>query len=291
MALTENQITRYSRHILLQGVGGVGQQTLLNSRVLVVGAGGLGSPVSLYLAASGVGTIGVVDADEVELSNLQRQIAHRTDDIGRAKVASAAAAIAEINPDVTVEQHPYRLNVDNALELVSSYDFVVEGTDNFPTKFLVNDACVFAQKPFSIGGILRFQGSTITHTPGSACYRCVFRNPPPKDAVPTCSQAGVFGAVAGMLGTVQAAETVKYLLGIGELLTDRVLSFDALTMEWRRASVSRDHNCPVCGDSPSITELVEAEQPSCALRPGETAGHEAENNKTATGEPAGRDRP
>ena len=267
MALSENQIIRYSRHILLKGVGGVGQQKLLSARVLVVGAGGLGSPVSLYLAASGVGTIGVVDADEVDLSNLQRQVLHDTADVGRAKVESAAERIAEINPEVRVEKHPYRLNAENARRLVEHYDFIVEGTDNFPTKFLVNDACVLAGKPFSIGGILRFQGSTITHVAGSACYRCVFRQPPPKDAVPTCSQAGVFGAVAGMLGTVQAAETVKYLVGIGDLLANRVLSFDALTMDWRRVEVRRDRNCPVCGEQPSITELEEAEQPSCARPP------------------------
>ena len=280
MALTEDQIIRYSRHILLKGVGGVGQEKLLGSRVLVVGAGGLGSPVSLYLAASGVGTIGVVDADEVDLSNLQRQIVHDTDDVGRAKVESAAERIAEINSDVRVEKHPYRLNAENALDLVNQYDFIVEGTDNFPTKFLVNDACVFAGKAFSIGGILRFQGSTMTHVGSSACYRCVFRQPPPKDAVPTCSQAGVFGAVAGMLGTVQAAETVKYLLGVGELLTDRVLSFDALTMEWRRVEIKRDPNCPICGENPSITELVEAEQATCAWQP---AGAREEAQTVQTG--------
>ena len=267
MALNEDQIVRYSRHILLKGVGGVGQQRLLDSRVLVVGAGGLGSPVALYLAASGVGTIGIVDADELELSNLQRQVIHGTSDLGRAKVDSAAERIAEVNPDVRVEKHPYRLNAENALRLVEQYDFIVEGTDNFPTKFLVNDACVFAAKPFSIGGILRFQGSTMTHLEGSACYRCVFRRPPPKDAVPTCSQAGVFGAVAGMLGTVQAAETVKYLVGVGEPLANRVLSFDALTMEWRRVEVKPDAGCPVCGEQPSITELVEAEQARCAWQP------------------------
>ncbi len=269
MALNDQQIYRYSRHILLKGVGGTGQEKLLNSRVLIVGAGGLGSPVSLYLAAAGVGTIGIVDADEVDLSNLQRQIAHGTSDIGRSKVDSAAEQIAELNPDATVEKHPFRLSAENARDLVAQYDFVVEGTDNFPTKFLVNDACVFASKPASIGGILRFEGSTMTILPGEACYRCVFRQPPPKDAVPTCAQAGVLGAVAGMLGTVQATEALKYLTGIGTPLSNRVLSFDALSMEWRTVPVKRDHKCPVCGDNPTITELVEYEQPACAIRPGE----------------------
>ncbi len=269
MALNDQQIYRYSRHILLKGVGGTGQEKLLNSRVLVVGAGGLGSPVSLYLAAAGVGTIGIVDADEVDLSNLQRQIAHGTDDVGRSKVDSAAEQIEELNPDVTVEKHPYRLSAENARELVEQYDFIVEGTDNFPTKFLVNDACVFASKSASIGGILRFQGSTITVLPEEACYRCVFRQPPPKDAVPTCAQAGVLGAVAGMLGTVQATETLKHLTGVGTPLANRVLSFDALSMEWRAVRVKRDRNCPVCGDNPTITELVEYEQPACAIPPRE----------------------
>lgn len=266
MALNEEQIIRYSRHILLQGVGGVGQEKLLGSRVLIVGAGGLGSPAALYLAAAGVGTLGIVDADEVELSNLQRQIAHYSADVGRRKVDSAEEKIAAMNADIAVEKHPYRLDAENAGDLVGSYDFVVEGTDNFPTKFLVNDACVLGGTPFSIGGILRFQGSTITHQPGHACYRCVFRRPPPKDAVPTCSQAGVLGAVAGMLGTAQAAEALKYLTGIGEPLVDRLLSFDALTMQWRRIDVRRDPSCPLCGENPEITELVEYEQPACAIQ-------------------------
>ena len=213
MSLSEDQIVRYSRHILLNGVGGVGQEKLLASRVLVVGAGGLGSPIALYLAAAGVGTIGIADFDVVDLSNLQRQILHGTADVGRQKVASARESIERINPDVKVVTIEERLGAENIRAVIRDYDFVVEGTDNFPTKFLVNDACVFEGKPFNQGGILRFQGQTMTYEPGHACYRCVYIEPPPSGAVPTCSEAGVLGAVAGMLGTVQAAEALKVLLG------------------------------------------------------------------------------
>jgi adenylyltransferase/sulfurtransferase len=265
MQMTEDQIRRYSRHILLKDVGGVGQQKLLDSSVLVVGAGGLGSPVSLYLAAAGVGRIGLVDADTVELSNLQRQIAHWTDDLDRPKVESAARKLEQLNPDVEVVVHRQRLDAENALTLIRDYDVVVEGTDNFPTKFLVNDACVFAGKPFSQGGILRFQGQTMTHLPGSACYRCAYPYPPPKGAVPTCSEAGVLGAIAGMLGTMQAAEVLKVLLDLGSPLANRLLFFDARTMEFRTVSLKRNPRCPVCGEEPEITELHEYEQPACEI--------------------------
>lgn len=279
MGFSEDQIQRYSRHILLKQVGGKGQRTLLDSRVLVVGAGGLGSPVALYLAAAGVGTIGIVDGDHVDLSNLQRQIAHRTGDVGRLKVESAAETIRAINPDVAVEKHPYRLNADNAREVIRAYDFVVEGTDNFPAKFLVNDACVLEGKPFSIAGILRFEGNVMTHVPGSACYRCVFPTMPPAGVIPSCAEAGVLGAIAGMIGTVQATEALKYLLGIGELLTDRLLTMEALAMEWRSVPVRRDPECAVCGDTPTITELVDEKQPACGI------GDEVESGSTVPVKP------
>ena len=265
MSFTEEQIQRYSRHILLQGVGGTGQQKLLDAKVLIIGAGGLGSPIGYYLAAAGVGTLGIADGDTVDLSNLQRQILHSTTDVDRPKVDSARETLEALNPDVEVITYPNRLGEDTILDVISRYDFIVEGTDNFPTKFLVNDACVFAEKPFSQGGILRFHGQSMTHVPGNACYRCVYETAPPKDAVPSCSEAGVFGAVAGMLGTIQAAETIKYITGVGEPLVNKLLFFDALSMEFRQVSVNRNPECPVCGDNPTITELKSYEQPACAI--------------------------
>lgn len=268
MALTEDQIRRYSRHILLKDVGGIGQDKLLDARVLVIGAGGLGSPIALYLAAAGVGTLGIVDDDTVELSNLQRQVIHFTPDLDKPKVESAKEKLEKINPDVKINIYQERVNAENISDLIRDYDFIAEGTDNFPSKFLINDACVFLDKPFSQGGILRFTGQTMTHLPGTACYRCVFESPPPKGAVPSCSEAGVLGAVAGMLGTIQAAEVLKYILGIGELLTNRILMFDALNMEYSTVDLKRNPECPVCGENPTITELKDYEQPVCDLGPG-----------------------
>jgi molybdopterin/thiamine biosynthesis adenylyltransferase len=265
MDFTEDQIHRYSRHILLRDVGVEGQEKISAGRVLIVGAGGLGAPVAFYLAAAGVGTIGIIDGDVVDLSNLQRQIIHFTEDVGKSKVLSAGEKINRLNPDVRVVAYPAFLTAANALEIVGEYDFVVDGTDNFPVKFLINDACVLAGKPFSHGGILRFEGQTLTHVPGAACYRCLFHSPPPPDAVPTCSQAGVLGAVAGMLGTVQAAEALKYLTGVGELLTDKLLSFDAKTMEFRTVRTKRSAKCPVCGSHPAVTQLIDYEQTACEL--------------------------
>ncbi len=265
MNLTEEQIKRYSRHILLKDVGGVGQEKLLNAKVLVIGAGGLGCPIAQYLTAAGVGTLGIIDSDSVEISNLQRQILHFTADINRPKVESAREKLIRINPDVRVQCYNERLTAENISNLFREYDFIVEGTDNFPSKFLVNDACVFLNKPFSQGGILRFDGQTMTHVPGSACYRCVFESAPPQGAVPSCSEAGVLGAVAGMLGTIQAAETLRYILGIGKLLTDRILFFDAFNMEYNTVQVKKNPNCPICGKDPWITELKEYEQPVCDL--------------------------
>lgn len=264
---TEAQLERYSRHILLEDVGIEGQARLLDSRVLIIGAGGLGAPVAYYLAAAGVGRIGLVDGDVVDLSNLQRQIIHTTDDVGRAKVESARAKLVALNPDVSVVIHRDFATATNIEALIADYDFVVDGTDSFGSKFLINDACVMAQKPFSHGGILRFTGQTMTVIPGqTACYRCAFRNPPPKDAVPTCSQAGVLGAIAGMLGAIQATETLKFITGAGEILGDRLLSFDARQMSFRNVSLSRDPGCPVCGDAPTITTLTDEAQPVCELK-------------------------
>lgn len=266
MDFTNDQIERYSRHILLKDVGGIGQQKLLESRVLVIGAGGLGSPIATYLAAAGVGTIGIVDADVVDLSNLQRQILHHTADVGAMKVDSAKATIESLNPDVKVILHPYLITAENVREVIRDYDFILEGTDNFPTKFLVNDACILEDKAFSQGGILRFKGQTMTHIPGSASYRCVYRQPPPAGAVPTCSEAGVLGAIAGILGTIQAAEAIKYITGAGELLTDRILTFDALTMDFRTIPVKKtEWALPESRGGKSPDDLVAYEQAVCDL--------------------------
>lgn len=267
MRYSEAQLERYSRHIILQEVGLEGQEKISDARVLIIGAGGLGAPAALYLAAAGVGTIGIVDNDRVDISNLQRQIAHFSDDIGREKVISAAAKMRAINPDVTVKPLEMLLCADNIRAVIRDYDFVIDGTDNFPTKFLVNDACVMENIPFSHGGILRFDGQTMTVLPGrSACYRCSFRQPPPPDAVPTCSQAGVLGAIAGMLGTIQAAEALKHIIGIGQLLTDSLLTFNAAAMNFRKIPLRRQPDCPVCGANPTITELVDYQQTACALK-------------------------
>jgi molybdopterin/thiamine biosynthesis adenylyltransferase len=269
---TEERLERYSRHIILKEVGIKGQERLYNSKVLIIGAGGLGAPAALYLAAAGVGMLGIVDADNVDLSNLQRQVIHHTSDIGTPKVESAAFKMRAINPDVTVHTHHKYVMADNIERLIRGYDFVIDGTDNFAAKFLINDACVLAGIPYSHGGILRFNGQTMTVLPRqSACYRCAFVKPPPKGAVPTCSQAGVLGAIAGMLGTIQAAEALKYITGAGRLLTDALLTFDALEMNFRKVKVKRNPQCPICGDNPTITQLFDEDQPAaCELK-----GHSA----------------
>ena len=265
MALTDEQLERYSRHIILKGFGVKGQKRLMASSVLIVGAGGLGSPAALYLAAAGVGRIGIVDSDTVALSNLQRQIAHTTAGIGTRKTASAAAAMNAINPDVEVVQYGLWLNASNAADVIAPYDFVIEGADNFPTKFLVNDACVLAEKPFCHGGILRFQGQMMTYVPGRGpCYRCVFKDPPPEGAAPSCSQAGVIGAVAGVIGSLQALEAVKYLAGVGELAVGRIVTYDAFYGDFDEIQLSgREPNCAVCGDHPTITALADYGAPAC----------------------------
>jgi len=254
--LTEEQVLRYSRHIILKEVGGKGQQKLLAGRVLIIGAGGLGAPIALYLAAAGVGTIGIADADVVDITNLQRQVIHFTPDVGKPKVESAAEKMRAINPDVTVKTYQEWVSAANIAQLIADYDFIIDGTDNFAAKFLINDACVLGGKPYSHGGILQFVGQTITVLPGqSTCYRCIFPTPPPKDAIPTCSQAGVIGVLPGVIGSIQATEAVKYLLGKGELLTGRLLMYDALAMKFRDVAIKRNPKCPVCGTAPSITEL------------------------------------
>lgn len=259
---TEDQIKRYARHILLPHVGGLGQEKLLNSKVLVIGAGGLGSPVLMYLAAAGVGTIGVIDDDTVELSNLQRQIVHTTESVGMPKVESAANTIKAINPDVKVIQYKERFGPANAMELISAYDLVTDGSDNFATRFLVNDAAYFAHRPLVSGAIMRFDGqvSTFKNFPGGdhqdgPCYRCIFREPPPPGQIPSCSEAGVLGVLCGTVGSLQSTEILKELLGIGESLSGALLVYDALATQFRRIAVKRDPGCPLCGDNPTITDL------------------------------------
>lgn len=265
MAFTNEQLERYSRHIILKEVGAKGQKKLLNAKVLIIGAGGLGTPAAMYLAAAGVGTIGIADADEVDLSNLQRQIIHTTADIGKAKVLSAKETMQAINPDITVNTYRTFVTSENIMELIADYDFIIDGTDNFPAKFLINDACVMAKKPFSHAGIIRFKGQLMTYVPGQGpCYRCVFKEPPPKDAVPTCKQAGVIGAMGGVIGSLQAMEAVKYIIGKGELLTGQLLTYDALTMEFRKIKLPKNTaGCAVCGEHPTITELIDYEQAEC----------------------------
>ena len=229
------------------------------------GAGGLGAPAAMYLAAAGVGTIGIADADEVDLSNLQRQIIHGTGDVGKAKVISAKETMNEMNSDVTVHTYRTYVSADNIMDLIKDYDFIIDGTDNFPAKFLINDACVLAKKPFSHAGIIRFQGQLMTYVPGEGpCYRCIFKDPPPKDAVPTCKQAGVIGAMGGVIGSLQAMEAIKYLLGVGELLTGYLLTYDALSMNFRKVKFPKKvKDCPVCGENPTIDKPIDYEQVQC----------------------------
>ncbi|MBI1388445.1 MAG: molybdopterin-synthase adenylyltransferase MoeB [bacterium] len=260
-SFSEEQIQRYSRHIILPQVGGKGQKKLLAARALVIGAGGLGSPALYYLAAAGVGTLGVVDDDVADLSNLQRQIIHASDDVGRAKTQSAAEKIARLNPDVTVVQHRLRLDSGNIMDVIAGYDVVLDGTDNFPARFLINDACVMAEKPLIHAGIFRFEGQAMTIVPGAGpCYRCVFPEPPPPGMVPSCQEAGVLGCIAGVMGTIQATEAIKVILGLGEPLIGKMLTFDALEMNFRKIAIPRAADCPVCGENPSITSLIDYDQ-------------------------------
>jgi molybdopterin/thiamine biosynthesis adenylyltransferase len=251
--LNSAQQARYLRHLMLDGVGRAGQERLLAGRVLVIGAGGLGSPAAFYLAAAGVGTIGIADGDVVELSNLQRQILHATPDVGRLKVESARATLAPLNPDVRLVIHPFRVTAENVGGLFASYDFVIDATDNFAAKFLINDACVLAGIPYCHGGVLRFDGQVMTVLPReSACYRCIFPEPPAAEVAEACSKAGIMGVVPGVIGTLQATEALKYLLAIGQPASDGLLTFNALTLAFRTVPIRRSPNCPLCGVRPTI---------------------------------------
>ena len=263
---TEEQIRRYSRQIILPDVGGKGQRKLLESRVLLIGAGGLGSPAGLYLAAAGVGTLGFVDFDVVDISNLHRQILHTTEDLGRSKTQSAAETVQAINPDVEVIQHPVKLTAENVMEIFADYDVIVDGSDNFPAKYLANDACVLLGKPLVLGAVFQFEGQATVFVPGKGpCYRCLCPTPPPPGTVPSCQEAGVFGAVPGVIGTIQAVETIKLLLGVGTSLLGRFLVFDALAMDFMDVKIERNPDCPLCGDHPTVTGLMDYEL-SCGLR-------------------------
>lgn len=255
--LTPKQVQRYSRHLIMPNVGSVGQRKLLEGRVLVIGAGGLGSPIALYLALAGVGTIGIVDFDTVDLSNLQRQILHTDADIGRRKVESAKETLLAHNPDLNVQLHEEPINSENAMEIISDYDIIVNGADNFSTRYLVNDAAYLSGKPLVDGAILVFDGRATTYLPGQGCYRCMYPDPPPPGEVPNCSEAGVIGALPGLVGSIQALEVIKLLLDIGETLTSRLLMIDALSMEFTELKVRQDPNCKLCGANPEVTELID----------------------------------
>ena len=258
--LTHEEISRYSRHLIIPEVGLAGQERLKAARVLLVGTGGLGSPLALYLAAAGVGTIGLVDDDVVDASNLQRQVIHGTSDLGRHKVESARAAIEDLNPNVRVVEHRTFLTSENALELVSQYDVVADGTDNFPTRYLVNDACVLTGTPNVYGSIFRFEGQLSVFWAGEGpCYRCMYPEPPPPGMVPNCAEGGVFGVMAGHIGTAQGIEVVKVITGIGRTMVGRLGIYDALEQDWTYVRVRRDPGCPVCGDAPTVTELIDYE--------------------------------
>ncbi len=264
---TEEQVRRYSRHMLLPTVGAMGQKKLLNARVLLLGAGGLGSPAALYLAAAGVGTIGIVDFDTVDLSNLQRQILHRQEDVGKPKVESAMRTLKSLNPDVNVVPFRTRLYSDNVFDIIKDFDYIVDGTDNFQTRYLINDASVMTNKTVIHGSIFQFDGQVTVFKPHEGpCYRCLFPQPPPPGAVPNCAEAGVFGVLPGIVGSIQAVETLKLILGEGEPLVGRLLIFDALAMEFSEVKIRRDPNCPVCGDNPTITELIDYDA-FCGLPP------------------------
>ena len=276
-ALTKEEIERYSRHVILPEVGVEGQLKLKNARVLLVGTGGLGAPLALYLSAAGVGTLGLVDFDVVERSNLQRQVIHGTGDIGRKKIESAAASIAEINPNVRVVRHELALSSENALDIIKNYDIVADGTDNFPTRYLVNDACVLLGKPNVYGSIFRFEGQASVFAAADApCYRCLYPEPPPPGLVPSCAEGGVLGILPGIIGLIQATEVVKLILGLGESLKGRLLLYDALAMRFRELKLRKDPDCPICGTHRTITKLIDYNQfcgvPQASATPATVAG-------------------
>lgn len=259
ITLRPDQVKRYSRHIIMGDVGSKGQRNLMQSKALIVGAGGLGSPSAIYLALAGVGTIGIVDFDVVDLSNLQRQILHHTADVGRSKLDSARDNIHAYNPDVNVVLHEVRLESENAMEIIGQYDLVVNGADNFATRYLVNDACYLSGKPLVDGSILIFDGQATVFIPGEGCYRCLFPSPPPPGMVPNCAEAGVLGALTGLVGSIQATEALKLFLGIGESLNSRLILIDALSMNFREVRLKKNPECPLCGDHPTVTELIDYE--------------------------------
>ncbi len=257
LPLTPYQVKRYSRHIIMPQVGSKGQRKLLDSKVLIVGAGGLGSPIAIYLTLAGVGTIGIVDFDTVDVTNLQRQILHYDSDIGRPKVQSATDTLKAYNPDVHVNVHEEPIISENAMEIISEYDVIINGADNFPARYLVNDASYLSNKPLVDGSILLFDGQATVYIPGKGCYRCLFPAPPPPGEVPSCAEAGVLGMLPGLVGTIQATETVKLIMGIGDSLSGRLLLIDAIDMDFRTVKIRRNPKCPLCGDDPTVTELID----------------------------------
>lgn len=282
-SLSREESARYARHLVLPEVGREGQERLKGARVLLVGAGGLGSPAALYLAAAGVGTLGIVDPDVVDVTNLQRQILHGTAGLGAPKVASARSRLHDVNPHVRIETGALRLTSDNALEIVSRFDVVVDGSDNFPTRYLVNDACVLTGKPNVYGSVYRWEGQlAVFATEGGPCYRCLFREPPPPGLIPNCAEAGVFGALPGVIGAAQAMEAIKLILGVGRPMVGRLQIFDALAYSWRELEIRRDPECPVCGDAPTQTGLIDYEV-FCGAEPGR-AGAEDEVGHVAAQE-------
>jgi sulfur-carrier protein adenylyltransferase/sulfurtransferase len=268
--LNREEFLRYGRHLIIPEVGLEGQRRLKSASVLIIGAGGLGSPLAFYLTAAGVGRIGIVDFDVVDLSNLQRQILHTTKDVGRSKLESAREKLESLNPNVKIETYEMRLTSENALDLIKEYDIVVDGTDNFPTRYLVNDACVFLKKPNVYGSIFRFEGQvSVFYADKGPCYRCLYKEPPPPGLVPSCAEGGVLGVLPGIIGTIQALETIKLILGIGEPLIGKLLLFDALRMKFRELKLRKDPECPVCGENPTIKELIDYEA-FCGITPEQT---------------------
>jgi molybdopterin/thiamine biosynthesis adenylyltransferase/rhodanese-related sulfurtransferase len=262
IALSREELARYSRHLILPEAGVDGQRRIKAARVLCIGAGGLGSPAALYLTAAGIGTLGLVDADRVDASNLQRQILYGTDDVGKPKLEKAQSRLREMNPEVQIVRYDTQLTSANAKEIIAPYDLVIDGSDNFPTRYLSNDVCVFARKPNIYGSVFRFEGQASVFAPhlGGPCYRCLFPEPPPPGAAPSCAEAGVLGVLPGIIGLIQATEALKLILGAGETLAGRLLHFDALKMKFREFQLRRDPACPVCGDAPTIFEPIDYEQ-------------------------------
>ena len=257
--LTPQQVQRFSRHIIMPQVGSIGQRKLMDASVLLIGAGGLGSPLAMYLAAAGVGKIGIVDFDDVDITNLHRQLLHGHDDIGRPKVDSAEDTIREINPDAEIVKIAKHINSENAMEIAEEFDILIDGTDNFPTRYLINDLGVLMDKPVVHGSIFMFDGQVTTFLPGQGCYRCLYPAPPPPGMVPSCAEAGVLGVLPGIIGSLMATEAIKLILGVGKPLVNRLLMVDALDMDMRTVKIRKDPNCPACGENPTVTELIDYE--------------------------------